>query len=273
MKERNHTISELILHTQGTDLSKYEETFLNKTVQKRMKEIFFQSENAYYTYLEQSQLESEIFLRSLQISYTEFFRNTLTFSVLEKILIPTIVMRKAKSKRNEIRIWSAACAAGQESYSLAMLFQEYSTCHSEKINFRIFATDQSETQIEESQSGEYPESALNSLNLKRVKQWFTKQGELYLVKPDIREHIEFSVFDLLSDQFSCPPTSIFGDFDLIVCANMLFYYNPEYQQKIIQKAINCLSPKGYLITGETERDILIKSGLQEVYPQSGIFQV
>jgi len=273
MKETSNTITELLLKTQGIDLSKYEGTFLNKSVQKRMSETFCQSEDAYYTYLEQSHIESEIFLNSLQISYTEFFRNTLTFAVLEKLLIPSIVLSKAKSNRNEIRIWSAACAAGQETYSLAMLFKEYSTFHDEKINFRIFATDQSEIQIEEAKSGEYPESALNSLNLRRVNQWFTKQGDIYCVEPGIKEHIEFSVFDLLSDQFSCPPTSIFGDFDLIVCANLLFYYKPEYQQKIIQKAINCLSENGYLITGETERDILLKSGMHEVYPQTGIFQV
>ncbi|MDD4969588.1 MAG: protein-glutamate O-methyltransferase CheR [Paludibacter sp.] len=273
MKNNSKTISELILQTQGIDLSKYEETFLNKAVQKRMKETFCQSETAYYTYLEQSHIESEIFIHSLEISYTEFFRNTLTFSVLEKILIPSLVLRKAKSKRNEIRIWSAACAAGQETYSLAMLFKEYSTFHGERINFRIFATDQSETQIEDAQSGEYPESALNNLNLRRVKHWFTRHGDTYSVKPEIKESIDFSVFDLLSDQFSCPPTSIFGDFDLIVCANLLFYYKHEYQQKIIQKGINCLSENGYLITGETEREILTKTGLHEVYPHTGIFQV
>jgi len=273
MTEKNKKINKLIFQHHGIDLSKYEDAFLNKSIQKRMKETFFESEAAYYSYLEQSQVESGIFMKSLQISYTEFFRNTLTFSVLEKILIPSIARRKAKSNRNMVRIWSAACAAGQETYSLAMLFNEYSTCHGEKINFRIFASDQSEAQIQDALLGEYPEQALNSLNLKRVNRWFTKIGDIYTVKPVLKEGIDFSVFDLLSKQFSCPPTSIFGDFDLIVCANLLFYYKPEYQQKIIQKAINCLSPNGYLITGETERDILLKSGLHEIYPQTGIFQL
>jgi len=273
MEKWNNKIRELIFQSQGIDLSQYEDVFLIKSVQKRMKETFCQSEEAYYSYLQQSTLEGEIFVKSLQISYTEFFRNTLTFSVLEKILIPSIVLRKANSNRNEIRIWSAACAGGQETYSLAMLFNEYSTCHGEKINFRIFATDQSKTQIQEALLGEYPEQALNNLNLKRVNRWFVRQGDLFFIKPELKEHIDFSAFDLLSEQFSCPPTSIFGDFDVIVCANLLFYYKPEYQQKIIQKACHCLSPKGYLITGETEREILIKSGLHEVYPQTGIFQV
>jgi len=273
MEEMNKIITELILQTQGIDLSKYEDAFLNKSVRKRMSDTFCESETAYSKYIEQSYIESEIFANSLQISYTEFFRNSLTFSVLEKIIIPSLVLKRANSNRNEIRIWSAACAGGQETYSLAMLLNEFSNRHSEKINFRIFATDQSETQIQEAQLGEYPESALNCINMERANQWFTKKGDTYCVKPELKSNIDFSVFDLFSEKFSCPPTSIFGDFDLIVCANLLFYYKPEYQKKIINKARKCLSTIGYLITGETERDILIKSGFFEVYPQSAIFQL
>jgi chemotaxis methyl-accepting protein methylase len=238
-----------------------------------MDETFCETEAAYFTYLDQNQLESELFLNSLQISYTEFFRNPLTFSVLEKIIIPSIVLKNTSSNRNEIRIWTAACAGGQETYSLAMLLKEISNGHGEKINFRIFATDQSETQIHEAQLGQYSETSLNCLTMKRVNQWFKRQGETWFVKPEIKEHIDFSVFNLFDDTYSSPPTSIFGDFDLIICANLLFYYKPEYQKKIIRKTTNSLSKYGYLITGETERDILIHSGLHEVYPQTAIFQV
>jgi chemotaxis methyl-accepting protein methylase len=238
-----------------------------------MQETYCESEEAYYTYLEQSHMESGIFLNSMQISYTDFFRNTLTFSVLEKIILPSIILKKMNLSRNEIRIWSAACAGGQETYSLAMLLNEFTNGNGEKINFRIFASDQSESQIKAAQRGLYSESSLNNLNLKRVNKWFTKQGDSYLVNDELKENIEFSVFDLFNEQYSCPPTSIFGDFDIIVCANLLFYYKPEYRKKIIKKTSNSLSKNGYLITGETERDILIQTGFREVYPQTAIFQL
>ena len=272
MSVKLKTIPLLILQTQGIDISKYDEVFLNKSVTKRMKDTLCETDVAYYAYLEQSNIESEIFLNSLQISYTEFFRNTLTFSVLEKIIIPSMVIKKTNSNRNEIRIWSAACASGQETYSLVMLLKELSIALGGKINFRIFATDQSESQIQEAELGQYPESALDCINMKRVKQWFTKQGNIYTVKPDLKKYIDFSVFDLLNEEFSSPPASIFGDFDLVICSNLLFYYKPEFQKKIIQKTSKCLSVNGYLITGETERDILIHSGFKEVYPQSAIFK-
>jgi len=273
MNELTKSITHHIVQIHGIDISKYDESFLNKTLQRRLKETLNESEATYLTYLEQSSIESEIFLNSLQISYTEFFRNTLTFSVLEKLIIPSLILKKSTSSRNEIRVWSAACAAGQETYSLAMLFHELTNCHYGKINFRIFATDQSEIQIKEAQAGQYPESALNSLKLKRVNQWFSKFGETYTVNPELKENIEFTVFDLLNETYSCPPTSIFGDFDIIVCANILFYYTPEFQNMIIKKTKNCLSDTGYLITGETERELLIQSGFHEVYPQSAIFRI
>jgi chemotaxis protein methyltransferase CheR len=182
MEEINKTTTELISRIQGIDVSKYEVTFLSKSVQKRMSETQCDTLDDYACLLQRQEEEAEQLIDSLQISYTEFFRNPLTFSVLEKIIIPTIVARNATSHRNEIRIWSAACAAGQETYSLAMLLKEFSNGHPEEINFRIFATDQSESQIKEAQLGQYPESALNSLSLKRVNRWFKRRGGNYTVR-------------------------------------------------------------------------------------------
>jgi chemotaxis protein methyltransferase CheR len=272
MKEINSLIAELILQNHGIDISKYDSVFLNKSIQKRMNEIQCNSDNYYLEFIKSDLDESEHFVNSLCVSYSEFFRNSLTFSVLEKIIIPTILMGKVNLKRKEIRIWSAACAAGQETYSLAILLKELSIATGEKINFRIFATDQSESQINEAQQGIYNDSALNNVTLKRLNQWFTKEGNMYQIKPELKECIDFSVFDLFSEQYSSPPSSIFGDFDLVVCANLLFYYEPEYRIKIINKASRCLSVNGLLITSETERDILLYSNFHEVYPQSAIFR-
>jgi chemotaxis protein methyltransferase CheR len=88
----------------------------------------------------------------------------------------------------------------------------------------------------------------------------------------LKNNIDFSVFDLLSGQFSCPPASIFGEFDIVVCANMLFYYKNKYRQAILEKTGNCMANAGYLVTGETERQILIDHNYSEAFPQSAIFR-
>lgn len=272
MNKNNQAIIDFLLKSNDMDVSKYDVTFLNKTVNKRMKETLCETEEGYYKHLEQNGMEGDLFLHALEISYTEFFRNPLTFSVLEKIIIPTLVRNKSKSPGNEIRIWSAACAGGQETYSLAMLLNEFSISLGHTINFRIFATDQSQTVIDEAKQGRYPQSALNGLTLKRLNQWFTKSGDMNHVKPQLQENIDFSVFDLLDKQHSSPPASIFGDFDMVMCANLLFYYKPEYRKRIIDKTTHSLSKNGYLITGDSEREILLQHNFQEVFPHSAIFQ-
>jgi len=256
----------------GNDISRYDTTFLNKSLQKRMTETHCNTLGAYYTFLQQNNNEGEIFQKSLHNSYSEFFRNPLTFSVLERIILPSLIRKNKNTKNKEIRIWSAACAAGQEAYSLAMLLEELRNDNDNKINYRIFATDRCEAQVNEAWKGIYSASAINNLNMKRVKLWFTKHADTYTVKPELKEHIDFSVFDLFSGHLSAPAASIFGNFDLVVCANLLFYYKPEYQQIIIKKAGNSLVNNGYLVAGETERDIFLKHNYQEVFPQSGIFQ-
>ena len=113
---------------------------------------------------------------------------------------------------------------------------------------------------------------LSNLNLRRMEEWFKKQGEEYTIKHDLKEHIDFSVFDLLTENNSCPPNSIYGDFDLVICANLLFYYKPEFRKKIMDKASHCLAKGGYVVTGETEREIMMQYNFEEIYPQSCIFR-
>ena len=269
---KNNLISDFILQSKGKDISIYDETFLSKSIQERMDEVHCETQEAYLDFLNANETESNEFLNSLQVSYSEFFRNPLTFSVLEKIIIPGIIHDMAKQNRKELRIWSAACAAGQETYSLAILLNQFRNAKGEKINFRIFATDQSNQQIQEAQAGHFTRSLLNQLSLQHLKEWFINENGVYKVKPELKTSIEFSVFDLFSEKYNCPPTSIFGDFDLVICANLLFYYKPEFMQKIIKKISGSLAPNGYFVTGEVEREILLQQHFQEVFPSSAIFK-
>lgn len=255
----------------STDVSKYDERFLRNTFQKRIQENNFTDANEYLELIKQNTNEVSLFFNSLQIGYSEFFRNSLTFSVLEKITLPSLIQKKKESKRKEIRIWSAACSGGQEPYSLAILMEELKNGDAEKFSYRIFATDQNEAMLNEARKGNYTQNALNNLNLKRLNHWFTKKGETFTVKQELKDTIDFSVFDLFSDQFSCPPASIFGDFDIIVCANLLFYYKNDFRLAILEKTGNSLAKGGYLVTGETERQILIDHNYTEAFTQSAIF--
>jgi len=265
-------IIKLILEKQEIDISRYDEAFLNKAIHRRIEETLSHSSEEYYSLLENNQKERINFLDSLHISYSEFFRNSLTFAVLENIILPSLLRKKNNSKSKDVRVWSAACAAGQEAYSVAMLFEERVQDTSKKISYRIFATDKCESQLSNAAKGQYDVAALNNLSLKRLNHWFIKQGNVYAVKQEVKKNIDFSVFNLFDEQLSSPAASIFGDFDIVFCSNLLFYYKPEFRKLILAKAGNSLKEGGYLIAGEAERDILFDYNYKEVFPHSTIFQ-
>ena len=272
MIDANNYISGLLLQNLGIDVIKFDANFLTRTLQKRMTLNSCNNFEEYFSILKKDIKEAYVLKDSLQNGYSEFFRNSLTYAVLEHIVLPSIIMQMKKNNRKEIRIWSAACASGQEAYSLAILMEEIKEVVGGKIKYRIFATDQDKSKIDDAIKGQYSYSAVSNISGKVLEKWLLRNGDSFFVKPELKEHIDFSIFDLFSENFSCPPASIFGDFDIVLCANLLFYYKDEYRKLIIKKTTGSLSEKGYLVVGETERDILRKLGYKEPFPQSAIFK-
>lgn len=272
MREINKYITNLLIRLLGIDVSKYDESFLSKSIEKRISDTQCSSLEEYCTLLEQNNSERNTFVKSLNINYSEFFRNSLTFALLKKVILPSLIHKKKNSKRKEIRIWSAACASGQEAYSIAILLEELRNGNTDKFSYRIFATDQSELQVDKARKGVFTSDEINNLSMKRAAQFFDKHGENYFVKPELKDYIHFSVFDILNKQLSVPAASIFGEFDLVFCANLLFYYQNKYREIIVNKIGNSLTEGGFLVTGEAEREILMNHNYNEVYSQSCIFQ-
>lgn len=227
----------------------------------------------YLSCLTESPAEARELLDSLSISYSEFFRNPLTFAILETLILPILNQACAQSGRSEIRVWSAGCAAGQEAYSIAILLDEMLAERNSSISFRIFATDISVAGLESGQKGRYHIDALQNVRLKHLRGCFLQQGGYYQIIPRLRERIAFTVHDLLDEHSSCPPASIFGDFDLILCSNLLFYYQEETRRSILKKLQSCLSPHGYLVTGEVERTFVEQmNGFRAVAPPTAVFR-
>jgi chemotaxis protein methyltransferase CheR len=254
------------------DLSVYDEAFLRNIVDSRKSELAIVTNKEYLNYLGSCEEEAIVFRSRLTNSYSEFFRNPLTFAYLEQIILPQLIEKKRIKKENQIRIWSSACASGQEAYSAAILCDESVELKKANINYLIFATDVDPEVLEQAQIGHYQAATLGKVTLKRIQTYFTQDGETYKIAPQLRNRIDFSVFNLLSDQGSSPSASIYGNFDLVFCSNLLFYYEPESRMRILEKIGNSLAKNGYLITGETEREIIKGNNYREVFVNSAIFQ-
>ena len=256
----------------GVDLCQYDESFLVMSLNKRLQAKGFSSLVDYGKHLQQTTPEATLFLSSLNISYSAFFRNSLTCAYLEQVVFPMLMEKKRKANNKEVRIWSAACASGQEAYSMAMLCDEVASADNSSISCHIFATDIDPQQIIKAEKGVYQANELDNVSLRRVNQFFDRSDQCYAVKPALKSKTHFAVFDLLNERSVSPEISIYGDFDIILCCNVLFYFTPEMQQRILKKMELNLAEGGLLITGETEREILKEHHYQEVFVNSAIFK-
>ena len=272
MNHELKNIADQLLLIQGTDISIYDDSFMLKLVEQRVLATESGSINKYSGYLKQNKDESGLLIQSLTVNYSAFFRNPFTYSYLEQVILPTLIELKLAANETEIRIWTAACASGQEAYSLAILCSEVLERINSTMSCRIFATDINENEIVKAKKGVYSLSELNNVTLKRVHDYFSVKDDMYTFSPKLKEHVDFSVFDLLAENNGCPQSSIYGSFDLVVCSNLLYYYQPEYQKQILQKASECLCPNRYLMVSETEREIVKDINYREVFTNSSIFQ-
>jgi len=256
----------------GEDLSIFDKDFFSHTLERKIGEAGFRDPGDYYNFLKEHPEEAKSFISSFNVTYSKFFRDPLTFALLRQWLLPSFFSKKDNSEKNEIRIWSAAAAAGQEAYSLAMIVDHMKTLYYSNITVQIFASDICQSEIEKAKEGFYPVDQLQNVPLKYLNEYFYPSGKGYKLISRIRELVAFSTYDILDTETTSPPDSIYGSFDLIYCSNLFIYYKAKVRSQIVQKLIKNLTEGGMIMTGNSEREILAKYKLHAVCPPAAIFQ-
>jgi len=246
-------VIQVLATAHGLDVTRYDEAFLRRTLARRMEGTGTAAIPEYAERLAGDREEAGKFCSSLRITHTEFFRNPLSFAVVEQIVLPGLVEAKKKSG-GEIRVWSAGCASGQEAWSIAMLLDELAG----PVSYRIFATDLEEPVS--ARCGVYSPGDVGNVRTRHLYEYFARQGDAYSVVPRLRERVDFSVCDLLDGSPAIPAASIYGDFDLILCCNLLFYYRLDARRRILENICIGLAPGGYFVTGEAERAMVAGHG-------------
>jgi chemotaxis protein methyltransferase CheR len=178
---------------------------------------------------------------------TLFFRDASPFEALQFKALPELFDAKAKSAfPRRLRIWSAASSTGQECYSIAMvLHQLIPDIHQWDIN--ILGTDISDTALKQASSGTYSEFEIGrGLKPELLSRYFTKQGNNYKVKDELRSLVSFGRQNLM-EPFTAP-----GPFDVIFCRNVVIYFTAEARKDIFNRLSKALVPDGYLFVGSAE---------------------
>ncbi len=233
-----------VLHSRlGRDFSQYKSGTLMRRIQRRMHVHQTDEVPAYIEQLRALPHEADLLFRELLISVTRFFRDREAFEALEARIVPDL-MADPRSVE-PIRVWVAGCATGEEAYSIAILLKEGLARSECRCPVQIFATDVDDRAIAFARAGLYPGTIVSDLSADRLERNFVKEDGSYRVAKDIREMCLFSTHDLVKD----PP---FSKLDLVSCRNLLIYFEPQLQQRVIVTFHYALRPGRHLLLGPSE---------------------
>lgn len=221
----------------------YQEKTIYRRINRRMKALFLETLEDYLSRLEHDEKEQKTLYNDLLIGVTSFFRDVEAFNFLERDIIPGLFQMNASHR--EIRIWSAACATGQEAYSVAILLKEYSDSLKQSYDIKIFASDLNHELLNVAASGVFSESQLLGVSQARIDRFFNRRGDRYVIASEIRNMIVFAPHNLLTD----PP---FTKIDMIICRNFLIYIKAKVQGRVMESFHFSLKSQGILFLGPSE---------------------
>jgi chemotaxis methyl-accepting protein methylase len=206
----------------------------------------------YLEFLNENDTELDNLIDSLTINVSRFFRDSLCFEYISSILLPEIISHKISTGDQSLRIWSAGCSSGEEPYSIAISIKEFLVKEKIELDVKIFASDLDKKILTKANKGEYSLDSVRDVKTGLINKYFTKDKERYTISDEIKNMVSFSFFDLLDRKNIVPQESIFGNFDMVLCRNVLIYFNLEHQNIIFDKISKSVRNKGYLILGEAE---------------------
>jgi chemotaxis protein methyltransferase CheR len=251
-KQKLKYILSILKEQRAFDFTGYHESMLERRVQKRINATNNKKIDDYLEYLNHHPDELDKLIDVFTINVSRFFRNSLSFEYIRKIIIPSIILKKIQANDNSLRVWSASCSYGEEPYSMAILINEFLKKEKISLNLNIIATDLDKNALKTASAGKYNYDSIKNAKYSIVDNYFTKKDDLFTISPEIKEMVQFSFFDLLDKKHSVPPDSIYGEFDIVFCRNVLIYFNLEYQELIFDKLYKSMNKNSYLVLGEAE---------------------
>ncbi len=236
-------IFQLLRARSGLDFTFYKSNTIRRRLTRRLSLNKIKGLENYLKFLRHHPAELDALHQDLLINVTSFFRNPAVFESLKRKIFPKLIKNLAGT--DTLRIWVAGCSTGQEAYSVAMAYSEFAETFDARVPLQIFASDVNGTILESARAGRYMPSEVEDVTPARLERFFTKEDGYYRVIKSIRDLVVFAQHNLLLD----PP---FTRVDLITCRNMLIYFEPALQQKIIPGFHYALKPNGVLLLGSSE---------------------
>ncbi len=228
----------------GIDFANYKRATIRRRAQRRVFLHHSLNLEEYVALVEQDTEEASALCEEVLIHVTGFFRDPSTFDALETLVFPKVLEHRSSNK--PIRIWVAGCSTGEEVYSLAIsLHQFLASVHARSVSIKLFGTDVSAAAIERARSGKYAEGLVEDVPEERLREFFSKHGDTYQIRKDIRDSCVFARHDATQD----PP---FSGMDLVSCRNLMIYLGSALQARMLSIFHYALREPGFLVLGSSE---------------------
>jgi len=231
----------------GYDFREYKRGTVTRRLERRLHATGAKTYLDYMRFLDVHPEEYQRLADDFTIKVSGFFRSPYTFQQVARLVLPELVAYKRKQGERRLRLWSTACARGEEPYSIAILLAEFLGNRRQDFDISIYATDISRQALQEAQTGAYSSKDVEGLTSTILESYFTRYDKGYVVNSNIRQMVSFSYFDLTS-----PTRQPFVNLDCIFCCNVLIYLQPQLQERVLNMLFDSLATPGYLILGEVE---------------------
>lgn len=197
----------------------------------------------------------------LTVHESYFFRHPAQLEFLSRTVFPEMAARyPARSPR----IWSAGCAAGEEAYTLGLLVAEH--VH----GAQILGTDISNAALRQARAAVYSRWALRSLSAQQISRYFTPRDARWRFRKNLAGHVEFRWLNLAENAYPSPASGI-ANLDLIVCRNVLIYFDFQIAREVMERLAACLRPGGWLILGPSDPPVEANPDLEPVITTDGVY--
>jgi two-component system, chemotaxis family, CheB/CheR fusion protein len=227
----------------GHDFSKYKRSTVLRRIARRMQVTRTDDPQDYYEILRDTPEEAQALLADLLISVTTFFRDNEVFDSLKLNVLPHLF--NLKDPATPIRVWVPGCATGEEAYTIAILLLEEAAPHEVRPPIQVFGSDLDARALAIAREGRFPLTIEADVSEDRLRRFFTRDGDQYRVRQEVRDIVLFASHSVLRD----PP---FSRIDLISCRNLLIYLDRELQEQTCSTFHYSLNPGGYLLLGASE---------------------
>jgi two-component system CheB/CheR fusion protein len=225
------------------DFREYKRPTLLRRIQRRMQDRGKRTLTEYSRLLDRDPSEFDALLNSMFIKVTSFFRDPDVWEELSAKAIPQMLSEKAPGE--EIRVWLAGCATGEEAFSAAIVLAEAMGASFANQEVKIFGTDVDEKAIGYARKGHYTKEQVASVPARFLADWFVEEGDGYAVRKELRRCVVFGINNLVSD---APISRL----DLLICRNVFIYLDSALQKRVLSRFHYALRRHGILLLGKSE---------------------